>query len=70
MPSDGESPRSLMSLMTVGIVLVSCIVIGYFLGSFLDRKLGTEPWLSVAGVLLGSGAGFFELFRTVARNLK
>jgi F0F1-type ATP synthase assembly protein I len=59
-----------MSLLTVGIVLVACIVIGYFLGSFLDEKLGTAPWLSVAGVVLGSGAGFLQLFRTVARDLK
>lgn len=70
MPSAGDNPRSLMSLMTVGIVLVLCIVIGYFLGSFLDGKMGTEPWLSVAGVLLGTGAGFVELFRTVSRSLK
>jgi F0F1-type ATP synthase assembly protein I len=56
--------------MTVGTILVACIVCGYFLGSFLDRKLGTSPWLVVAGVLLGTAAGFVELFRTVARNLK
>jgi ATP synthase protein I len=61
---------SLWNLLTVGTVLVACIVVGYFLGSFLDRRLGTSPWLTVVGVLLGTAAGFVELFRTVSRNLK
>jgi F0F1-type ATP synthase assembly protein I len=56
--------------MTVGTSLVACIVLGYFLGSYLDPKLGTSPWLTVAGVFLGTAAGFVGLFRTVSRNLK
>ena len=70
MNSNGPSYRSIMNLMTVGTTLVGCIVVGYFLGSFLDRKLGTGPWLVVAGVLLGTAAGFVGLFRMVSRNLK
>jgi F0F1-type ATP synthase assembly protein I len=58
------------NLMTVGTVLVACIVLGYFLGSYLDRRLGTSPWLVVAGVTLGTAAGFVGLFRAVSRNLK
>ena len=70
MDPDGPKNRSLYSLMTVGTTLVACIVTGYFLGSFLDRKLGTSPWLVVVGVLLGTAAGFVGLFRMVSRNLK
>jgi len=70
MDSNGPSYRSIMNLMTVGTTLVGCIVVGYLLGSFLDRKLGTGPWLVVAGVLLGTAAGFVGLFRMVSRNLK
>ncbi len=70
MESDGRSNRSMMNLLSVGTVLVACIVLGYFLGSYLDRKLGTSPWLVVAGVTLGTAAGFVELFRTVSRSLK
>jgi len=70
MDPDGRSNRSIMNLLTVGTMLVACIVCGYLLGSFLDRKLGTSPWLVVTGVFLGTAAGFVELFRTVSRNLK
>jgi len=58
------------SLLTVGTVLVAAIILGYFLGSYLDRRLGTSPWLVVAGVVLGTAAGFVELFRSVSRSLK
>jgi ATP synthase protein I len=70
MDSKGGGTRSILNLMTVGTGLVACIVAGYLLGSYLDRKLGTGPWLVVAGVFLGTAAGFVGLFRTVSRNLK
>ena len=66
----GPGTRSLWSLLTVGTVLVTAVVLGYLLGSYLDRKLGTSPWLVVTGVVLGSAAGFLQLFRTVSRDLK
>jgi ATP synthase protein I len=67
---DGRGAGSMGNLLTVGMILVACIVIGYLVGSLLDRKLGTGPWMTVGGVLLGSAAGFVQLFRTVSRNLK
>ena len=70
MDANGRSSRSVWNLLTVGTGLVACIVAGYLLGSYLDRKLGTSPWLVVVGVFLGTAAGFVGLFRTVSRNLK
>jgi len=70
MDPNGRSSRSILNLLTVGTGLVACIVTGYLLGSYLDRKLGTSPWLVMVGVLLGTAAGFVGLFRTVSRNLK
>jgi F0F1-type ATP synthase assembly protein I len=34
-------------------------------GYLLDGRLGTRPWLLVAGVFLGAAGGFFRLVRTV-----
>jgi ATP synthase protein I len=67
---NGSTWRPILSLMSVGFVLVAAIVLGYLLGSWADRKLGTHPWGVVAGVVLGTAAGFLELFRTVNRSLK
>ncbi len=34
-------------------------------GYLLDRKLGTSPWLLVAGSVLGMSLGFYLFFRAV-----
>ena len=47
----------------VGIQLVILIVMGLFGGSFLDRKLGTTPWLLLGGVVFGTATGFYNLVR-------
>ena len=70
MASKGPPELSALRFLWVGWVLVLCIVIGFFLGSWLDQELGTSPWLVVAGVFLGTAAGFIELFRSVSRNQK
>jgi len=50
---------------TVGLVLVVSTVIGYAFGSWLDKKLGTDPWLMLLFTLMGIAAGFIEMFRIV-----
>lgn len=34
-------------------------------GIWLDKKLGTEPWLLIAGVLLGGTGAFIAILRAV-----
>ena len=48
---------------TIPWVLVISILIGYALGSWLDRVFGTEPWLMLVFTVLGIAAGFIEMFR-------
>ncbi len=52
---------------TIGIALVVSTVIGYALGSWLDSKLHTAPWLMFVCSLLGIIAGFIEVFRIAAQ---
>jgi F0F1-type ATP synthase assembly protein I len=40
----------------LGIQFAASIVVFLYLGQWLDRKLGTAPWLLLAGVFLGAGA--------------
>lgn len=51
----------------VGLTFVVSIVIGLALGWWLDKKLGSAPWLLLIGLLLGIVAGFHNLFRFSAR---
>jgi F0F1-type ATP synthase assembly protein I len=45
----------------VGIEIAVAVFIGYYGGRFLDRKLGTEPWISYAGI----GAAIKALLRVI-----
>ena len=59
--------KALGELSTIGITLVVATVIGLAGGYYLDRWLGTSPWLTLIGLLLGIAAGFVNLFRSVKR---
>ncbi len=65
-PDDDKSSwKALGELSTVGITLVLSTVLGMVAGYYLDRWLGTKPWLFLVGLLFGIAAGFVSLFRTV-----
>ncbi len=49
----------------VGFQLVASILIGVFLGQWLDKRWHTAPWLMMTGLFLGVSAGFYNLFRIV-----
>lgn len=46
----------------VGFELLASIAVGYYLGHWIDGKLGTR-WIALVGFLLGCYAGFSALFR-------
>ena len=51
-------------LSSVIFALPSCMAVGWLLGHFVvDRFLPTSPWGTVVFVLLGAGAGFYEVIR-------
>jgi ATP synthase protein I len=64
---DPSAWKALGELSTVGLTLVVATVIGLAGGYYLDRWLGTSPWLTLVGLLSGIVAGFVNLFRTVKR---
>ncbi len=53
----------------VGIEIALAIAVGYFGGQYLDRKLGSAPWLTGLGLVAGIGAAIKALVR-VTRNYK
>ena len=45
--------------------LAGSVALGTLLGWWGDKKLGTTPWLLVAGALFGIGTGFYAFFKAV-----
>jgi ATP synthase protein I len=51
----------------VAIELIAGMIFGGLLGWWLDRELGTKPWLMVVLFLLGSAAGMLNAYRAMMR---
>ncbi|MDI3279834.1 MAG: AtpZ/AtpI family protein [Bacillota bacterium] len=52
--------------LSFGVTTAVSILLGYWGGNWVDRRLGTFPIFMVLGVLLGVGASFKSLFDLVA----
>lgn len=61
-PSEKKQWVQAEKLVQIGVMLPLALVIGYFLGSWLDGKFGTT-WIKIVGILLGIAAGFVQLIR-------
>jgi ATP synthase protein I len=58
-------PVRVATVATGGIEFAVTILLGVFAGQWLDRRMGTAPWLVILGVLLGAAVGFYNLYRTL-----
>ena len=54
----------------IGIFFGVAVCLGLFAGRWADRRFHTEPWLTLAGVLIGVASGFRELYRVSKKALK
>lgn len=69
-PSPTSSLASASAYAGMGLQFALSILLFVWLGQWLDRKLGTEPWLLMLGAFLGAGAGFAAIYRRLTSDLK
>jgi len=50
--------------------MVAATFIGLAMGYYLDKWLGTGPWLTLSFLLLGIVSGFRNIFILTARELR
>jgi len=55
--------QKIAALSSLGLLLPSSIAVGLFMGYWLDKLLGTSPWLTLIFLILGIVSGFLGLFR-------
>ena len=51
-----------------GFTLFASVVSVGAVGWFLDKWFGTQPWLLIAGIVIGSAAGLFEFVRLSSKT--
>ena len=57
--------RKLADVTSLGLMLPASIAVGLFFGYWLDKWLGTKPWLLMIMTLLGVASGLISLIRGV-----
>ncbi len=62
--------KAIGALSTVGLSFVLAIVIGVAAGYYLDKWLGTKPWLFFLGFIFGLTAGILNVYRTSSKFMK
>jgi ATP synthase protein I len=66
--TDQEENRKAGFAYAAGITLVVTVAAFCGLGWLLDKWLGTEPYLLIGGIVLGSAAGLFEFVRLSSKT--
>jgi ATP synthase protein I len=59
--------RKIAELASIALMLPSSIIVGLIFGYFLDRWLGTAPWLLLIFMVLGVVSGILSLVRALER---
>lgn len=62
--------RELGKYSALGLEMAISVVIGLGVGYYLDRWLGTSPWLTVVWIGIGFAAGVRSLYRAAIRSGK
>jgi ATP synthase protein I len=63
----GKRAYNALNASSVGLEMGISVALGVLAGYFLDKWLGTQPWMMLLWMLFGLVAGFRGVFRAVAR---
>ena len=68
----GENRKEVFGLIskfaTVGLEMGFSVIIGLLMGVYLDRYLGTAPWMTIVFLLFGIAASFMAMMRAVKES--
>lgn len=62
----GKGPPQGTELASIGLQFFLVLMAFLFLGRWLDGRLGTEPWLLLAGVFVGFGLSTLWMYRRLS----
>ncbi|MGO0123396.1 AtpZ/AtpI family protein [Desulfothermobacter acidiphilus] len=63
----GKALRYFAVASTISIQFAASVVVGWWLGNYLDQRWHTAPWLGLLGLLVGIGAGILGIVRLLTR---
>jgi ATP synthase protein I len=66
--ADQEENRKAGFAYAAGFTLFASVAAGCALGWFLDKGFGTQPWLLIVGIVLGSAVGLYQFVRLSSKT--
>jgi F0F1-type ATP synthase assembly protein I len=76
-PGGGRSRRGFAAgygkayeIIAAALQLAAAVVVMLLVGQWLDGKLGTGPWLMLAGLMTGFAGGFYSFMRSIQKLAK
>lgn len=54
----------------IGFQFCLLVFLGLYLGYLGDKYFGTDPWLSLFGIVIGAAGGFYTLVKLVTWKSK
>lgn len=59
--------QQLAPYLALGVQLAAAVCVCAGVGWWIDRTFGTQPWVLLGGVVVGSIVGLVQFFRVVAQ---
>src|SRR4051812_39077137 len=63
----GKRVYNALNASSVGLEMGLSVTIGLVVGIYMDKWLGTQPWMMLLWLVLGLGSAFRGVFRAVNR---
>ena len=58
----------LTRLSSIGIAFILCTFIGFGIGYYIDKLFHTRPIFMILFIIVGAGAGFLNVYRTITQD--
>ena len=62
--------QNLALITQIGLSIITPILVGVYLGGFMDKQVGTQMIFTLIFIILGAGAGFLNLFKLAGKKGK
>lgn len=60
--------KNLALISQIGISVITPILLGVYIGQFIDKKIGTNGIFSILLIIIGAGGGFLNIFKLTENN--
>ncbi len=70
MKHDPKAWHALGTVGSLGFIVAAGALLGWWAGSWADRRWGIEPWGLLTGLILGMGAAVLEMWQVLRRYIE